>query len=211
MKIAGGVIEAYGGDHVFGGTIMSSDGNYLVLIGKALTTTGRGKRYPLNNGTNMTYDGQNHQYIWDGSNWINVLTSGVSDDWYIMQLSVPTSGPGYIAHGLKIDVPVTSGMGVYSNATGTSGKGGVFHGVDSGISASSTDGVGGNFTSTNGEALVCYVNATASGTPLRISPAVSSSAPSHSAYKGSLWVTSQGKLYINTDDGSTWQLVGSQT
>jgi hypothetical protein len=47
--------------------------------------------------------------------------------------------------------------------------------------------------------------------PLRLMPSNSALAPAHSAYKGSLWATSEGKLYINVDGLTTWQLVGAQT
>lgn len=46
--------------------------------------------------------------------------------------------------------------------------------------------------------------------PLLLNPSDSASAPSHTADKGSLWVTSEGVLYINTDGSTTWQKVGSQ-
>jgi hypothetical protein len=46
--------------------------------------------------------------------------------------------------------------------------------------------------------------------PLRIVPASSSSAPTHSADIGALWVTSAGVLYINTSGSTTWTKVGAQ-
>ena len=52
---------------------------------------------------------------------------------------------------------------------------------------------------------------TASGpSPLRIVASASASAPSHSANLGSLWVTSAGVLYINTNGSTTWAKVGAQ-
>lgn len=48
------------------------------------------------------------------------------------------------------------------------------------------------------------------GAPLVLVPSSSSSAPTHSALLGSLWVTSTGVLYINTSGSTTWQKVGAQ-
>ena len=46
--------------------------------------------------------------------------------------------------------------------------------------------------------------------PIVLEPGSSSSAPSHSAKKGTLWVTSAGVLYINTNGSTTWAKVGGQ-
>ena len=40
--------------------------------------------------------------------------------------------------------------------------------------------------------------------PIMLSPSTSASAPSHTAYKGTLWVTSAGALCINTDSSTNW-------
>jgi hypothetical protein len=69
LKITGGNIEAYGSTQTFGGPLIASDGNYMASIGKYLTTTGKGKRYPLNNGTNFTADGKIHLYKWESTVW----------------------------------------------------------------------------------------------------------------------------------------------
>jgi hypothetical protein len=72
LKITGGNIEAYGATQTFGGPLIASDGNYMASIGKYLTTTGKGKRYPLNNGTNFTADGKVHLYVWFSNAWRDV-------------------------------------------------------------------------------------------------------------------------------------------
>lgn len=46
--------------------------------------------------------------------------------------------------------------------------------------------------------------------PIRLLPSSSSSAPSHAAEIGALWVTSTGVLYINTSGSTTWAKVGAQ-
>ena len=47
-------------------------------------------------------------------------------------------------------------------------------------------------------------------TPIVIAPNAGAGAPSHSAAKGALYVTSAGVLYINTDGSTTWAKVGAQ-
>jgi hypothetical protein len=47
-------------------------------------------------------------------------------------------------------------------------------------------------------------------TPIVIAANASASAPTHSATKGTLYVTSAGVLYINTDGSTTWAKVGAQ-
>jgi hypothetical protein len=71
---------------------------------------------------------------------------------------------------------------------------------DVGVYGYSSENYGGLFSchSSNGKS------------PLRISPSASSSAPTHTAAIGSLWVTSAGVLYINTSGSTTWQKVGAQ-
>jgi hypothetical protein len=64
-----------------------------------------------------------------------------------------------------------------------------------GLYATSAIGYGGFFRTTSGPA------------PLRLYPASSPSAPTHFANMGSLWVTSDGKMYINSDDAYVWALL----
>ncbi len=46
--------------------------------------------------------------------------------------------------------------------------------------------------------------------PISLGASSSADAPTHSANKGTLWVTSAGILYINTDGSTTWAKVGGQ-
>jgi hypothetical protein len=177
MKITAGKIEAYGGDQTFGGTIMSSDGNYTVSIGKFLTATGLTKRYPLNNATNFTADGRVHIYKWVTSAWVQVASIGGA------------SSVDYVAGRF---LGYNGDWGIYTSGEGV---------TSIGIKAYSDSGYGGVFQS---NALV-----TGYGGPLCINPGSSASAPSHTANAGTLWVTSAGILYINTN-GSTWTKVGAQ-
>ena len=57
----------------------------------------------------------------------------------------------------------------------------------------------------------CVPNVTSNGGgPICIQAYSSASAPTHSADKGTLWVTSVGILYINTNGSTTWEKVGAQ-
>ena len=46
--------------------------------------------------------------------------------------------------------------------------------------------------------------------PIVLTASGSASAPTHTATKGALWVTSAGVLYINTSGSTTWAKVGAQ-
>jgi len=68
-----------------------------------------------------------------------------------------------------------------------------------------------NGVAIRGESLNEYGGEFQGGTsPLRLTASISGAAPLHTANKGSLWVTSGGVLYINTNGLTTWQKVGAQ-
>jgi hypothetical protein len=46
--------------------------------------------------------------------------------------------------------------------------------------------------------------------PIVLGQSTVATAPSHSARKGSVWLTSACVMYVNTDGGTTWQKVGAQ-
>jgi hypothetical protein len=72
LKITDGPVEeAYGGTPE--GVVISSDGDYMVCIGKCLTAMGLTKRYPLLNETNFTSDGRVHVYKWGPPTWGEIL------------------------------------------------------------------------------------------------------------------------------------------
>src|SRR4030042_6077901 len=79
IKIEAGKIEAWGLGHLFGGTMLVSDGVFLVSIGKYLTGSGLERKYFQNNDTNLTADGQIHIYNWDESaGWVEIVNLGES-------------------------------------------------------------------------------------------------------------------------------------
>jgi hypothetical protein len=184
LKITGGKIEAFGDPHTFGGTIISSDGNYMITIGKALNATGLTKRYPLNNSTNFTVTGRMHFYRWAATDWIDCgyFLPGTSD-------TIAYFNGGTSRHGIMAKADTSGYFAVQGNHSASGGVAIKGYGH-------TTGGYGGAF----------YGDAS----PLVLIPSGSASAPSHSADKGSLWVTSAGVLYINTDGGTTWAKVGAQ-
>jgi hypothetical protein len=187
FKVEDGVLEAYGGDHSFGGTILSSDGNYLVAIGKQLTATGLTKRYPLNSDTspdNFDPDGRINVYVWSTSTWVLRANVGYSDTFACAVLG---------------SVTATNAIGARFQSTGGDGILGYSYATDhfGVIGACITgQGYGGKFAGDKG--------------PLVLIPSSSASAPTHSALCGTLWVTVSGVLYINTDGMTTWAKVGAQ-
>ena len=187
FKVEDGNLEAYGLDHAFGGAILSSDGNYMVCIGKYLTSGlngGLSKRYPLNNSQNFTEDGKIHIYYWS-SGWIEYIYAGL----------ISAGSSGFI-----VDHPLSSGIAIIGQSTGASGIG-----VAGSCTASGGYGV-------SGSGLVDGYGIVGNGAkaPARLVPSSSSSAPTHSALQGSLWVTAFGVLYINTNGSTTWAVVGTQ-
>jgi len=206
LKITGGKIEAYGGDQTFGGTILSSDGNYLICIGKYLTATGLTKRYPLNNATNFTADGRIHGYRWNGTGWVEYISIGDTGSNVLGILSQIAGRNGFAVtvQGASADAilgscnsDTTDGIGVrgVSNSSAGYGVWGESNG-NIGVYGYGGAGYGGHFNGAK--------------SPVVLYPSASASAPSHTAGKGSLWVTSAGVLYINTSGSTTWQKVGAQ-
>ena len=183
LKITGGAIEAYGDSQTFGGTLISSDGNFMICVGKKLTGTGATKRYPLNNTTNFTQDGRFNAYEWVSSAWVAVASIGYD------------AGTGSI---------------IWVSATGTancaiSASAGSEHTIIAHTSGGDKAGIYGDGDSNS------YGGIFSGGRgPLRLSPSGLSGAPTHSAALGTLWVTSAGVLYINTSGSTTWAKVGAQ-
>jgi hypothetical protein len=172
FKLSSGALEAYGNSHAFGGNLVSSDGNYMVSIGRTLTATGKTKRYPLHNATNFTENGRLELWKWETDTWVFMTgMGGVGAAASVYATDNTTGGRAFWANAYGTD-----GLGIESNG-GTSGYGGVFLG-----------GKG----------------------QIRLYPAASASAPTHSATKGTLWMTNNAVLYVNTDGSTTWAKVGAQ-
>ncbi len=93
----------------------------------------------------------------------------------------------------------TSSSGAAMEATSLSGKGlSSISQSNEAVFGQSVTSYGAHFIGGSGAA------------PIRLGVSASAAAPTHSAAKGSLWVTSGGILYINIDGSTTWQKVGAQ-
>jgi hypothetical protein len=187
FKLTNGTIEAYGGDQTFGGTIVSSNGGYLVSIGKFLTANGLTKRYPLNNAINFTVDGRIHMYFWDTvptvDTWAEIAHLGDATGSYGSYTIANFDAKGHtnvsavVGQSDSFNIPAI--YGIDDNITG-------------GIGVEGSSGAGYGLMGQGGKS------------PLWLYPAATSAAPSHVAMKGSLWVTSAGAMYINIDGATTW-------
>jgi hypothetical protein len=200
-KITAGAISTDKLDVV---NMVANDGSYLVSVGwylNSLTT-----QYPSPTSGLFTADGRIHGYRWDGSNWVEYLSIGDTGSNVIGVLSQIAGRNGFAVtvHGASADAilgacnsDATDGIGVRGVSDSGTGYGvwGESNG-NIGVYGYGGAGYGGHFN--GGKA------------PLVLYPSASASAPSHTAAKGSLWVTSAGVLYINTDGGTTWAKVGAQ-
>jgi hypothetical protein len=183
--------------------MVANDGNYLISVGWYLTATST--QYPAPTTANFTADGQTHFYRWSGSAWQEIVNIGhkqESSDHFAMRL-FSNSG---ITQNIYSEV-YQDGVGVHGLAL-TSNNAGV------GVKGTNTSSAGYGVCGTNlggGYAIVAQTHGSAAtGAPIVLGASGSASAPSHTALKGSMWVTSAGILYINTDGGTTWAKVGSQ-
>jgi hypothetical protein len=199
-KITAGAISTDKLDVV---NMVANDGNYLVSVGWYLTATTT--QYPAPTTANFTADGQTHFYRWSGSAWQEIVNIGhkqESSDHFAMRL-FSNSG---ITQNIYSEV-YQDGVGVHGLAL-TSNNAGV------GVKGTNTSSAGYGVCGTNlggGYAIVAQTHGSAAtGAPIVLGASGSASAPSHTALKGSMWVTSAGILYINTDGGTTWAKVGSQ-
>jgi hypothetical protein len=174
--------------------MVANDGSYLVSVGWYLTATTT--QYPAPTGANFTADGRIHMYAWSGSAWVETIHLGKNQsgsDYRTLFVKAPT---GYVGVWVEAN---DSNTCIY----GRNMYGGYGLTAYSTVNAIFSQGVelGGDFR--------CEEGAGKKG-PIRLFPSSSASAPSHTADKGTLWVTSGGVLYINTDGGTTWAKVGAQ-
>ena len=113
----------------------------------------------------------------------------------------------------------TSSDGVYgSSATGNGVRGHVLSGSGNGVYGISLSGSGAGVygSSASGTGVQGYSTSSYGGTftgaiaSIVLTP-TNTTTPSHTALKGSLWVNLAAVLWINTDGGTTWVKVGTQT
>jgi hypothetical protein len=168
-----------------GGTSSSGDGAYLTSTGKFLKDTSLGTQYPT--ASDFTVDGRTHFYKWVGAAWVQQVCIGGSSTSPVESI---TNEQYTISVYGQNDYAGADAVYGYANANTGSGRGVV------GVSDGDT-GLGGYF-------------ACSGYGPIQLLPSASASAPAHTAPKGTLWVTSAGVLYINTNGSTTWGKVGAQ-
>lgn len=191
------------------------------LRGTFRTSSGSVKRFEL-----LDSDGEAHFYGDRGDSTIEeIATIGIKSgggDYVIGYFGSANSTRiavyGICSGGYAIYGETTNGYGVYGKSTNGIGVDGYtnnasYYGVrginpaGTGVYGDSTNGYGVYGLSTNSYG--GYFTGPNVG-PICLYPSTSASAPSHSADKGTLWVTSAGVLYINTDGSTTWAKVGAQ-
>lgn len=102
------------------------------------------------------------------------------------------SNSGYGIYGKSISLVGVYG---YSGDSGVGVKGQSINGI--GVYGISGAAYGGKFEGT-------------SKAPILLVPSAYSAAPTHTAAKGAVWVTSDCIMYVNKDAGTTWEKVGAQ-
>jgi hypothetical protein len=195
-KITAGSITADKLDVV---NMVASDGNYLVSVGWYLNNLSIHSPTPTSG--YFTADGRIHIYKWVTSAWVEQGSIG----------SAAVSGGNSIGkfgssandiNGVTAETDNEKAIyGIADGGTGIYGQSASGKGV-CGISGSN-EGVYGDGGTYGGYFL-------GSKGPVKLGASGSASAPSHTAELGTLWVTSAGVLYINTDGGTTWGKVGAQ-
>lgn len=197
LEYNGGTPRAHIGNKNGAGSYIEFDGTDLIAQ-TLKTSAGSGKRIELN----PSGDNELHFYGDRGDGTIEELaTVGITD-----------SGSDYVIG----DFGSTNSSRTAIKGVSYDGVGGYFSSdTYYSIYSLSYSGDAGLFESETGYCLFTkpYSSSTEPKSPLRLFPSDYSSAPTHSAFRGSLWLTSNCVLYINTSSttiGSTWQKVGAQ-
>jgi hypothetical protein len=179
--------------------MVANDGNYLVSVGWYLNNLSI--HFPTPTSSYFTADGRIHIYKWVTSAWVEQASIGsaaVSGGNSIGKFGSSTNDINGVTAETDNEKAIygiaDGGDGVYGQSA--SGKG--VYGISGANQGVYGDGgtYGGYFFGSKG--------------PVRLGPSGSASAPAHTAELGTLWVTSAGILYINTDGGTTWAKVGAQ-
>lgn len=171
-----------------------------VLTGGQIQTASSGKRIVLNEASSNEIgfygdrgDGTLENLAQIGitpygtDNVIGLFGTPNSDRWAILAQSSNMAIWGHSTGNLGVYATTAGGLaGLQAEGTGS---------FSHGVYAYSKNKTGGRFLcdSVTGEGPICLVAHT------------SSAAPTHVAEKGTLWVTSQGVVYINTDDSTGWK------
>lgn len=203
-----------GSNYVYTGTLVAGQISTLELNADKITSgtiTGR----TIRTGDGVTA-GQIERFIVDAeSNSAKFYDSAGTIKVWIGTSNVTLAGTGITTYGTfggdtdtRTGLISTSGTGLgiwgysYSNVgirgTSYTGYGGVFDGA--------------KIVEVNGDQ---WFGSNGSKGPIRLGPSSLTTAPTHAAHCGTLWVTRAGVLYINTSppgglETTTWQKVGAQ-
>lgn len=185
------------------------DGTNLEIVGGLKTATGTGQRFEVTDA-----DNEAHFYADRGDGTVEELAtigiSAVGADNVIGLFGTANSSrvAGYFRGNKSGEV-----LSVV-NASSSSAARALYAISASGFGVtgltSSGFGVYGQTGGGGGYGVYAENTSTSSGAPLVVVASISAAVPSHTAAKGSLWVTSGGVLYINTNGSTTWQKVGAQ-
>lgn len=184
----------------------------LEVRGSLRTSTGSVKRFEVS-----ATDNEAHFYGDQGNGDIVELASiGISEigsDYIIGLFGTDTTGNDVIAlwgqsyNTVGVVAQSVEGLGLSTYSENSHAAFGYTDGIDkAGFYGNSPDGWGLYGVSSNKYGGY-FIGGLA---PILLLPSVSALAPNHNAAKGSLWVTSGGVLYINTNGGVNWAKVGAQ-
>lgn len=217
FKYTGSSLELYGNMSING--ILTTTGLTVngTLTGATIQTASSGKRFIVSSSTNEAYfygdAGGGVEKIVD----IGINTSGGYD--YVSKFgTTAATRVGVYAQSSRLALLAENNSSVYytmsAKNSNTAGWCGEFIGGNSsgggGLTASGYTGISGVGTqngvygySANNYSIYAGLGGSTKAA-LIIQPSSSSATPSHSAAKGSLWVTSTGDLYLNKSGSTTW-------
>jgi len=208
---------------------LGSSANYLNWTGTSLVVTGKLQTSDIETGKRIVLDAANNEmyfYGLSGELLASVGIKSVGSDYIVGYFGNETSNYVAVSGRSHITVAIQGesdhGYGVYGyshSSYGVLGLSGDSYGVYGSSQADDSAGVYGSsgYIGVYGKASVYggYFRSYEAGVgegkgPIVLYPSTSSSAPTHGALKGTLWVTSAGVLYINTNGSTTWAKVGAQ-
>ena len=211
-NVSGGLI-GYDTTGVAKFTLDPSNGR-MTAIEMILSSSTTGQRIEIN----PSNDNEIHFYGDRGDGTVEELAtigiSSIGSDFVIGNFGNNNSGNSRLAvraesySGMAIAAASTSGIAI--NAFSLDGN--AVNAETNGVAGrSAVKGDGGLYGyGVFGDSAYIGVKAQGFVAPIMLNPSTSASAPTSTAPKGSLWVTSAGVLYINTDGATTWEKVGAQ-
>jgi hypothetical protein len=180
------------------------DGASITIVGD-IKTAASGERLEFLSSDNKLhfYDSSNVECVIIGDSAANSSRMYIYDVEVLDAPSGTVLCPVYLYSGGHVNTDSYEGLYTSLYISSTRHRG-------TGANAFTNVGIAVNIDDALGTVLAYGIQAHGSTSPLVLNPSGSASAPSHTALKGSLWVTSAGVLYINTNGSTTWAKVGAQ-